>query len=90
MLGGCGTLMSAAYAQKAIELNGDTSAMGTTLRASCGEIGISLRTLKRWWKAFLGVGVGDDRRLGSPRHVFHRLSEACGAALLSNVVRHMT
>jgi hypothetical protein len=38
-------------------------------------IGISLRTRKRWRKAFLGDGNGEDRRRGSPRHVAHRLSE---------------
>ncbi|MFQ6540281.1 MULTISPECIES: transposase [Aphanothece] len=38
-------------------------------------MGISLRTLKRWRRAFLGHGDGGDRRKGSPRHVAHRLSE---------------
>ena len=54
---------------------GEAKASGATLTAACGEIGISLRTLKRWRKAFLGDGDGEDRRRGSPRHVAHRLSE---------------
>ncbi|WP_432785356.1 helix-turn-helix domain-containing protein [Cyanobium sp. BSA11S] len=45
------------------------------LVSACGEIGICLRTLKRWRKAFLGDGDGEDRRKGSPRKVAHRLSE---------------
>lgn len=68
-------MTSAAHRRKAIELIGEASASGATLRAACGEIGISLRTLKRWRKAFLGDGDGEDRRRGSPRHVSHRLSE---------------
>ena len=42
---------------------------------ACCEIGISLRTLKRWRKACLGDDDGHDRRKGSPRLVSHRLSE---------------
>jgi len=75
LLGGRGRLTSAAHRQKAIELIGEAKASGATLRAACGEIGISLRTLKRWRKAFLGDGDGEDRRRDSPRHVAHRLSE---------------
>jgi putative transposase len=43
--------------------------------SACGEFGMSLRTLKRWRKAFGGDGDGKDRRKGSPRAVAHRLSE---------------
>ena len=68
-------MTSTVHRQKAIELIGDASSSGATLRAACGEIGISLRTLKRWRKAFLDDGDGEDRRRGSPRHVAHRLSE---------------
>ncbi len=68
-------MTSAVHRQKAIELIGDASVNGATLRAACGEIGISLRTLKRWRKAFWCDGDGEDRRRGSPRHVAHRLSE---------------
>ena len=75
VLGGLGRLTSAANRQKAIELIGEAKASGATLSAPCGEIGISLRTRKRWRKAFLGDGNGEDRRRGSPRHVSHRLSE---------------
>jgi hypothetical protein len=38
-------------------------------------IGICLRTLKRWRKAFLGDGDDPDRRNVSDRHVAQRLSE---------------
>ncbi len=58
-----------------IELIGEANAAGANLVSACGEIGICLRTLKRWRKAFGGDGVGEDRRKGSPRHVAHRLSE---------------
>ena len=74
-LGGRGRLTSVAHRQKAIELIGEAKASGATLSAACGEIGISLRTLKRWRKAFGGDGDGKDRRKGSPRDVAHRLSE---------------
>ena len=43
--------------------------------SACGEIGICLRTLKRWRKALTGDGVGNDRRKGSHRLVSHKLSE---------------
>jgi len=58
-----------------IELIGEANAAGAGLVSACREIGICLRTLKRWRKAFLGDGDGKDRRKGSPRHVAHRLSE---------------
>ncbi|CAK6697163.1 hypothetical protein BBFGKLBO_02198 [Synechococcus sp. CBW1107] len=58
-----------------IELIGEANAAGAGLVSVCGEIGICLRTLKRWRKAFLGDGDGEDRRKGSPRLVVHRLSE---------------
>ena len=54
---------------------GEANAAGAGLVSACRENGICLRTLKRWRKAFLGEGVGKDRRKGSPRHVAHRLSE---------------
>jgi putative transposase len=75
LLGGRGRLTSAAHRQKAIELIGEAKASGASLSAACGEIGISLRTLKRWRRAFLGDRDGEDGRKGSPRHVAHRLSE---------------
>jgi hypothetical protein len=60
------------------------SSTDATLRAACGETGILLRTLKRWRKAFLGDGDGEDRRRGSPRHVATRLSEEeCQRILLT-------
>jgi len=41
---------------------------------ACSEIGICLRTLKRWRKALIGDGIG-ERRKGSQRLVLHKLSE---------------
>jgi len=58
-----------------IELIDEAKAAGAGLVSACGVIGICLRTLKRWRKAFLGDGDGKDRRKGSPRLVVHRLSE---------------
>jgi hypothetical protein len=43
--------------------------------SACCQLGLSLRTLKRWRRAFMGDGDGVDRRKGSPRLVSHRLSE---------------
>ena len=58
-----------------IELIGEANVAGAGLVSACGEIGICLRTLKRWRKAFRGDGDGEDGRKGSPRQVAHRLSE---------------
>ena len=58
-----------------IELIGEANAAGAGLLRACGVIGICLRTLKRWRKAFLGDGDGVDRRKGSACLVCHRLSE---------------
>jgi transposase-like protein len=68
-------LTSAAHRRKVIELIGEANVAGAGLVSACSEIGICLRTLKRWRKAFLGDGDGMDRRKGSPRLVAHRLSE---------------
>ncbi len=57
-----GRLTSAACRRKVIELIGEANAAGAGLVSACGEIGICLRTLKRWRKAFLGDGDGKDRR----------------------------
>jgi transposase-like protein len=62
LLGGRGRLTSAAHRRKVIELIGEANAAGAGLVRACGEIGIWLRTLKRWRKAFLGDGDGKDRR----------------------------
>jgi transposase InsO family protein len=75
LLGGRGRLTSAVHRRKAIELIGEAHAAGAGLVSACGEIGICLRTLKRWRKAFLGDGGGNDRRKGSHRLVSHKLSE---------------
>jgi transposase-like protein len=58
-----------------VELIGEAKTAGAGLVSACLEIGICLRTLKRWRKAFGGDGDGKDRRKGSPRLVVHRLSE---------------
>ena len=68
-------MISAAHRQKVIELIGEAKASGARLVLACGVIGICLRTLKLWRKAFLGDGDGVDRRKGSVRLVGHRLSE---------------
>jgi len=59
----------------AIELIAEANAAGARLANACAEIGLSLRTLKRWRKTFAGDGDGEDRRKGSDRLVGHRLSE---------------
>ena len=63
------------HRRKVIELIGEANAAGAGLLRACGVIGICLRTLKRWRKAFLGDGDDVDRRKGSARLVGHRLSE---------------
>jgi transposase InsO family protein len=75
LFGGRGRLTSAAHRRKVIELIGEANDAGAGLVSSCREIGICLRTLKRWRKAFAGDRDGHDRRKGSDRHVPHRLSE---------------
>jgi transposase-like protein len=74
LLGGRGRLTSATYRLKTIELVSEAQAGGAALVSACSEIGICLRTLKRWRKACLGDGGGHDRRNGSPRLVLHKLS----------------
>ena len=59
----------------AIGLIGEANADGAGLVSACGEIGSSLRTLKRWRRAFVGDGDGKYRRQVSPRLVVHRLIE---------------
>jgi hypothetical protein len=39
-----------------IGLIGEANVAGAGLVSACGEIGICLRTLKRWRKAYLGQG----------------------------------
>ena len=62
LLGGRGRLTSAAHRRKVVELIGEANAAGAGLVSPCVEIGICLRTLKRWRKAFLGDGDGLDAR----------------------------
>jgi putative transposase len=75
LLGGRGRLTTAAHRHKAIELISEAHAAGAGLVSACGEIGICLRTLKRWRKALIGDGSCHDRRKGSPRLVSHKLRE---------------
>ena len=74
LLGGRGRLTSAAHRRKAIELISEAHTAGAGLVSACSEIGICLRTLKRWRQRLLGDGDGEDRRQGSPRHIPHRLT----------------
>jgi len=60
-----------------IELVGDANDADAGLLSACVEIGICLRTMKRWRRGFVGDGVGKDRRKGSPRLVVHRLVHHC-------------
>ncbi len=75
LFGGRGRLTRALNRRKAIELISEANAAGARLVSACGEIGICLRTLKRWRKDLIGDRDGKDRRKGSDRHVAHRLSE---------------
>ena len=75
LFAGLGRLTSAPHRRKAIELINKAHASGAGLVRACGEIGICLRTHKRWRKAFVRDGDGVDRRKGSPRLVSHRLSK---------------
>ena len=75
LLGGRGRLTSAAHRCKAIELISEAHSAGAGLVSACGEIGICLRTFKRWRMAFAGDRDSHDRRKGAPRLVSHRLSE---------------
>jgi transposase len=59
----------------AIELIVAANAAGARLVSACCELGISLRTVKRWRRAFGGDGNDADRRKGSSRLVSHRPSE---------------
>lgn len=58
-----------------IELIGMANDAGAGLLSACIEIGICLRTLKRWRRAFVGDGDGKYLRKGSPLIVVHCLSE---------------
>ncbi|WP_255441039.1 DDE-type integrase/transposase/recombinase [Synechococcus sp. HK01-R] len=74
LLGGRGRLTSAAHGRKAIELISEALTAGAGLVSACSEIGICLRTLKRWRQRLFVDGDGEDRRQGSPRHIPHRLT----------------
>ena len=84
LLRGRGRLTSGVQRRKAIELIGKAHAAGAGLLSACGEIGICLRTLKRWRKAFVGDRDGHDRRKGAPRLASHRLSEEERQRILLN------
>ena len=75
LLGGRGRLTSAAQRLKAIELISEAHAAGAGLISACSEIGICLRTLKRWRKAVMGDGGKHDRRKGSQRLLADKLSD---------------
>ncbi len=53
-----------AHAEELTELDraiGEANTAGASLVSACGEIGICLRTLKRWRRALLGDGDGSGR-----------------------------
>lgn len=58
-----------------IELITEANTAGASLFSACRELGISLRTLKRWRCEFKSDRSGEDGRKGSSRQVAHRLSE---------------
>ena len=49
--------------------------LGGAGRLASGDIGIYLRTLERWRKAFLDNDGVNDRRKGILRLVLHKLSD---------------
>jgi transposase len=61
--------------RKAIELLTEANTAGASLFIACRELGISLRTFRRWPCEFKSDGSGEDGRKGSPRKVAHRLSK---------------
>ena len=61
--------------QRAIELISEANAAGGGLVSAYGEIGICLRTLKRWRKDLIDDGGGHNRRKSSHRLVSYKLSE---------------
>jgi hypothetical protein len=60
LLGGRGRLTSAAQRRMAIELIVEANAAGARLVSACCELGISLRTVKRWRRAFGGDRDGES------------------------------
>ena len=61
--------------RKANELLTEANTAGAIVFSACRELGISLRTLKRWRCEFKSDGSGEDGLKGSPRQVAHCLSE---------------
>ncbi len=58
-----------------MELVGEAHAAGAGLLSACGEIGICLRSLKRWLQTFLDDGDGDHRRKGNHLLALNKLSQ---------------
>ena len=75
LLGRRRRLTSAVQRRMAIELIVEASSAGARLVSACCELGISLRSLKCWRRAFGSDEDGEDRRIGSSRLVSHCLSE---------------
>ncbi len=75
LLGRRRRLTSAVQRRMAIELIVEASFAGARLVSACCELGISLRSLKCWRRAFGSDEDGEDRRIGSSRLVSHCLSE---------------
>lgn len=64
LVGGRERLSRALHLRKAIELISEAKVAGARLVSACGEIGIYLRTLKRWRKNLISDVGGHDRRKG--------------------------
>ena len=75
LLGRRRRLTCAVQRRMAIELIVEASSAGARLVSACCELGISLRSLKCWRRAFGSDEDGEDRRIGSSRLVSHCLSE---------------
>lgn len=74
LFGGRGRLTNAAHRTSERAEPRKYSGCAALGHAWC-EIRIYLRTLKRWWKAYLDSDEGRDQRKGSPRRMFQRLSD---------------
>ena len=60
---------------KPIELLTEANTAGASLLSTCRELGILLRTLKRWRCEFKRIRSSEDGRKGIPRQLAQCLSE---------------
>jgi len=68
-------LTSPVERQEALQILDEGMADGARGRELALLLRVGLTTLQRWHRQFEGNGDGIDRRMGSHRHVAHRLSE---------------